>query len=250
MTHKDRLSATPATVDYEGSDLESLANLRRYQRWIVDTFRPYLGGDAVEFGPGAGAISELLVPLVSRLELVEPSPNLGEKLDRRFAGRPAIRVHRQTLERWVAGRADQSCDSVILVNVLEHIENDRQALDHIHRILRPGGHLLLMVPALKFLFSDLDAFYGHFRRYMLPDLRRRVGEAGFGIVHARYFDIAGIVPWWILNTLLGATTFNPRLMRIYDTLVVPVTRAFESVVRPPLGKNVIMVGRRYGNADK
>lgn len=234
----------PATVDYQGSDLECLANLRRYQRWIVDTFRPYLGGEAVEFGSGTGSISELLIPLVSSLDLVEPSPNLGERLDRRFAGRPEVRIHRQTLEAWAAGQADQSVDSAILVNVLEHIEDDRLALGHLHRILRPGGHLLLMVPALKFLFSDLDVFYGHHRRYGLGELRGRVGEAGFGIVRARYFDIAGIVPWWILNTLLGSTTFNPFLMRVYDTFFIPVTRAVESVVRPPLGKNLVLIGRR------
>lgn len=232
------------TVDYQGSDLEALANLRRYQRWIVDAFRPYLGGEAVEFGSGTGSISELLIPLVERLDLVEPSPNLGRRLDQRFAGNPAVEVHRQTLEAWVAGAPERSCDSAVLVNVLEHIEDDRAALGHLRRILRPGGHLLLMVPALKFLFSDLDVFYGHHRRYNLKELRRRVGDAGLEIVDGRYFDLAGILPWWILNTVMGKTTFNPRLMTVYDTLVVPVTRAVESVVRPPLGKNVILIARR------
>jgi len=231
-------------VRYAGSDLEALATLKRYQAWIVDSFAPYLGGPAIEFGAGLGNISALLRPHVDSLDLVEPSPNLTGPLSARFAGDAAVTVFADTLEARLGQTADGAYRSVVLVNVLEHIEDDRAALDGFFRILEPGGHLLLFVPALRFLFSELDRVHGHFRRYHLKELEGRVRGAGFAIVAGRYFDAFGVLPWWLLNTVMGATGFNARLAETYDRVFVPVSRAVEAAAAPPLGKNVLIVARK------
>lgn len=231
-------------VDYVGSDLENLVHLRRYRAWIIDLFQPYLHGRAVECGAGTGSISELLVGGVESLDLVEPSANQVATLQARFGGMKHVNVVSNTLESWIADTADDTYDVAILVNVLEHIEDDSQALRELFRILKPGGHLLLMVPGLKFLFSNLDVFYGHFRRYDMDELESRVTAARFDIHLAKHFDILGVLPWWLLNTVLGSTTFNPTLMKVYDRVFVPLTRRIESVVVPPIGKNIILVAKK------
>ena len=132
------------SVSYDGADLEALATLRRYRQWILDEFRPFLGGRAVEFGAGIGNIAEGLRPHVESLDLVEPSANLIGRLTDRFAADPAVAVHNVMLEAFSAGVADGAYDSAVLVNVLEHIEDDRAALADLHRMLAPGGHLLLL----------------------------------------------------------------------------------------------------------
>ena len=231
-------------VLYEGADLEALATLRRYRRWILDTFTPYLGGRTVEFGAGIGNVAEGLRPHVAHLDLVEPSANLIGRLADRFANDGAVAVHNVTLEDFSATVDDGAYRAVVLVNVLEHIEDDAAALDDLHRMLEPGGHLLLFVPALRFLFSDLDRLVGHFRRYTRTELTHRVAGAGFDIRVCRYFDLLGIAPWYLMNTLLGATTFDPRLAGLYDAVGVPVTRFIEGLARPPVGKSLILVARR------
>jgi len=234
----------PPSNEYEGSDLEALSTLGRYQDWIIQTFRPYLGGRTVEFGAGLGNISALLRPHVSELDLVEPSANLAERLKARFAGDDKVRIFAEPLEGLVPATADKTYESIVLVNVLEHIKDDAAALSGLMRTLRPGGYLLLFVPALKFLFSDLDALHGHFRRYQLDEINDRTRAAGFEIIRSRYFDTVGVMPWWLLNTLMGATTFNPFLIRIYDAVLAPVSRVIDKLINPPFGKNILLVARR------
>ena len=241
------MSDSEEPTTYEGADLEALASLKRYQSWIVETFQPYLSGRTIEFGAGIGNISVRLTEHVAHLDLVEPSANLAVPLAERFAGDKNVAVFSQPLEARLPEIADQTYDCVVLVNVLEHIEDDAAALAGFWRILKPGGHLLLFVPAMKFLYSDLDAAVGHFRRYQRPQLDERVAQAGFNIVRSRYFDIIGVAPWWLLNTVMGSTGFNPLLVGIYDALFTPLTRGLESLVAPPFGKNILLVARRPEN---
>jgi len=243
------MADAPANVVYEGSDLEALSTLHRYQKWIVETFQPHLGGRAIEIGAGMGNISTLLRPHVDSLYLVEPSANLGEPLRRRFEGDSGVKVLHDSLETWMPGIAETSYDSIILVNVLEHVKDDAAALEGIWQILKPGGKLMLFVPALKFLFSDLDALHGHYRRYYRDDLNRKVRTAGFKIVESRYFDSIGILPWWLLNTKMGATKFNPFLAKVYDIIFAPLSRGLESIIEPPFGKNILLIAKRPDNSD-
>lgn len=232
------------TAVYEGSDLEALATLHRYQRWIVETFQPYLCGRAIEFGAGIGNISALIRAHVTTLDLIEPSANLADPLKQRFGDDENIAIFEEPLETRLPEIADATYDSVVLVNVLEHIEDDAAALEGFYRILKPGGHLLLFVPALKFLYSDLDALVGHFRRYQRPELNERTADAGFDIIQSKYFDVIGVVPWWLLNTKMGATGFNPLLVGVYDAVFAPLSRGLESLVRLPFGKNIVLIARR------
>lgn len=235
---------TDNTDTYEGSDLEALATLHRYQNWIVESFQPYLSGRAIEFGAGIGNISMLVRSHVSTFDLVEPSANLAAPLKQRFGEDENIAIYEETLETHLPKIADETYDSVVLVNVMEHIEDDVAALEGLYRILKPGGHLMLFVPALKFLYSDLDALVGHFRRYQRTELNDRVADAGFDIIVSKYFDVIGVAPWWLLNTKMGATGFNPLLVGIYDAVFAPLSRGLESLVSPPFGKNILLVVRR------
>jgi len=229
---------------YEGRDLEALASLHQYQDWMMKFFRPYLRGDGLEVGAGLGNIAVHLTPFLSSLELVEPSTNLIRPLAARFESVDNVTVTHKLFEEFVSGTADKKFDCVVMVNVLEHIEDDQQALMECYRILRPGGHLLIFVPALQVLFSKLDKMVGHFRRYERRDLEEKIKVAGFHRQECRFFDVVGIIPWWLLNTLGGATGFNPALVQLYDRAVVPISRALESVINPPYGKNLIAISKR------
>jgi SAM-dependent methyltransferase len=237
-------SPTSAGI-YAGHDLEVLAGMTHYYAWIADYFAPFARGATVEYGAGNGNFSAHLRPRAASLDLVEPSPRLAPSLRERFRGDAVVAVHETTIETHVAAAPAGAYDTVVLVNMLEHIADDAGALRELFRVLKPGGALLLFVPALPFLFSRLDSFYGHFRRYRRDALARLVADAGFEVGQARYLDMLGVVPWWLLNTLGGAVTFNPALVRLYDRVGVPLTRAIERLFpSPPFGKNVILIARK------
>lgn len=231
-------------VSYGGRDLEVLAEAPNYHAWITNCFRPYLRGRAVEIGAGTGSMSVQLAPHVERLDVVEPSANLIPILEHRLAGFAHAGVSRGLLSEDLAKRPDNSVDVVVLINVLEHIEDDDEALAEIFRVLMPGGHLLLYVPAMPFLMSRLDRLYGHFRRYRRRPLAAQVARAGLGILESRYMDLPGVLPWYLLNTLGGKTGFDARLIRLYDRLVVPVARRLETMIPPPIGKNLVLVAEK------
>ena len=231
-------------ISYEGRDLEAMAVLSRYYNWIRDMFSPFMKGHGVEFGAGQGMISEILLPHFDKLDLIEPSANLFGVLQRNFGVDGRVTLLGSTLEEHLKIAPPASRDVAILVNVLEHIEDDERALTEIMNILKPGGYLLLFVPALKLLYSEFDRLVGHYRRYHRDELGLLVSGAGFEIISKRYCDVLGVLPWLILNRMFGSTRMSPRLAAIYDFLGIPLTRLLEQLMPMPFGKNIILVARR------
>lgn len=228
---------------YFGKDLEAMSFANNYHQWILDEFAPYLGERVAEVGAGSGNFSDFILRAgVQHLTAFEPFTNMFTLLAQRFAGNPRIEAVNAFFEEQASEHAG-SFDAVCYVNVLEHIEDDTGALRHAYKTLKPGGHLLVFVPALPFLYSELDRKVGHHRRYTYRSLRQVVKDAGFDIKRLKYFDIMGIAPWYIAFVLLRQTTTSGNVS-LYDRLVVPVMRRVERLITPPLGKNLLLVAQR------
>lgn len=225
---------------YFGRDLEAMSFARNYHRWILAEFAPYLGASVAEVGAGTGSFSALLLDTpVARLIAYEPSANMFPALSAALAREPRA----QAVNGFFGTGDFADLDAVVYVNVLEHVEDDKAELVHAFARLRRGGHLLLFVPALSWLYSDLDRRLGHFRRYTRDGLEDLVRGAGFAVVKSRYFDLAGILPWYV-NFVLLRNEMDARSVALYDRVVVPVMRRIEKLVRPPIGKNVLLVARK------
>lgn len=233
--------AASNTVEYDGGDLEALSILKNYQNWIFARVAPWLGGTAAELGAGIGSFSALFAGNVISLDAIEPSAALQARLQQNVARLGNVRVLHQTAEGWLASAAPAQYDCVVMINVLEHIRDDAAVLRGIHDSLKPGGRLIVFVPALQYLFSNIDRQVGHFRRYERNELQGVLTGARFRIADLRFFDMLGILPWLVMNTWLGNTEFKPGLVGLYDRIGVPVTRAVEGLVAPPIGKNLIAV---------
>ncbi len=228
---------------YPGKDLEAMSFAINYHQWILEEFSPYLGNIVAEIGAGRGNFSEFLLKTdIKQLTAFEPSDNMIPFLLRKLDGYPrAEAVHAFFEEK--SHQYVESFDSICYVNVLEHIEDDRSALKYAFRALAPGGHVLIFVPALAALYSNQDKILGHFRRYGPSDLSKMVKSAGFKIKYLRYFDIAGILPWYIAFVLFGKST-NATNVMLYDRFVVPIMKNIEAKVSPIIGKNLIMVAQK------
>lgn len=212
-----------------------------YHQWIIDEFEPYLGRITAEVGAGLGSVSRLLLgKKIERLFAFEPSRNLCPLLTETLGGDERVCVINDYFGPKHAGAG---FDCVVYINVLEHIEDDETELVRALEALKPKGHLLLFVPALAWLYSDLDKKIGHFRRYTKDGLSQLAKDAGFTLIKSRYFDFAGILPWYV-NFVLLRNSMAGSHVSLYDRLVVPAMRKIESFMNPPIGKNVLLVGQK------
>lgn len=228
---------------YYGRDLEAMSFANNYHKWIIDEFRPYLQGVAAEIGAGGGNFTNFLIDAgIDRIVAFEPSINMFPLLAESFAQATNVEVVNSFLEEKV-DQYKTAFDCICYVNVLEHIEDDKKELSCAYYALKQGGRILIFVPALSFLYSELDRKVGHYRRYHKSELIDLIQGNGFQIEKIKYFDIVGIIPWYIAFVLFGATTTKSNVS-LYDRLVVPIMRPIELAINPFIGKNLLLVAKK------
>jgi SAM-dependent methyltransferase len=212
----------------------------RYRQWEYDLVAPFLGRTVLEVGSGLGYFAEKLAEGgFDRLVLSDPDAGCLARLRETYAGRADVEVAELSLP----GRIDigKPLESVVAMNVLEHIEDDVQALRDLAAIVTRGGRIVLWVPAYMQLYGDFDRNVGHFRRYTPDTIRAAVERAGLVTRHVRPVNFLGGIAWWIAVRRGGAGRPDPRLVWLYDNVVVPTSRTVERVVRPPFGQSVLCV---------
>ena len=236
------------SVGYVGKDLEAMSFAVNYHRWILSSFAPYLGTRVVEVGAGTGSFSEMLWERRPQsLSLVEPSAMFAQlsQTAKQFGGPVELKLYNDTFAAVAREiRNVQQPDSIIYVNVLEHIADDQNELRVMSETLGPGGRVFIFVPALSWLYGGFDREINHFRRYSRGDVEAKCRAVGLRIRVSRYFDLFGVLPWWIKYRLLQSTTMAPGSVRLYDQAVVPIAKRLEAVIKPPLGKNVLLVAEK------
>ncbi len=226
---------------YFGKDLEAMSFAQNYHQWILCEFSPYLGKIVAEVGAGTGNFSKLLLMTdLEKLEAFEPSQNMFPLLEKTLN---TNRNARAVNGFFGGSKTETHYDSILYVNVLEHISDDISELANAYQFLKRNGHLLLFVPALPWLFSDFDRQLGHFRRYLKKNLIECVSRAGFNILKVRYFDLFGIIPWYI-NFVLLKKPMSPGNVHLYDRYFVPLMRPLERLKQPPIGKNLLLIAKK------
>jgi SAM-dependent methyltransferase len=223
-------------------ELASLSDARNFTSWIVSALRPALGASILEVGAGFGAISCAIADRApdATVLAIEPAGNVYATLTERCATYSNVATRQIT-----SGELDATFDTVLYVNVLEHIEDDVAELRTAFGLTRAGGWLGLFVPAMPSLYGSLDYKSGHFRRYTPATLRQRVEEAGFVDVSVRYFDPLGALPYWLMYRVFDVQRLGSVSSNGYERVVVPLGRLLERVVpRPPRGKNLVLLARR------
>ena len=234
---------------YEGKDLEAMSFAVNYRRWVLSIFAPFLGRRIVEVGAGVGSFSELLLERqLESLSLVEPSTEMYQQLCRRISylqPSSTVKTFNDIFERVAPQiRSSEQPDSIIYINVLEHIADDVAELRIINNALESGGRVFIFVPALQWLHGSFDRQINHFRRYSRSELEKKCVAAGFRVITSRYFDLLGVVPWWVKYRLMQSKTMEPGAVRFYDRRVVPIVKTLEATITPPLGKNLLLVAER------
>jgi SAM-dependent methyltransferase len=210
--------------------------------WIFDRLRPWCGRRVLETGSGIGNLTEFL-KTKDKVVATDVDQEFIDRLRTRFAGHPNVVVERLDLGAMdVPALQRHALDTVLSVNVLEHVEDDARALRDLHQIVAPGGHLLLYVPALPWLYGSIDRGLHHFRRYARGELRDKLTAAGWKVVHLSYMNLLGIPGWFLNSRVLKRSVLPVGPVALYDRLT-PILR-LEDHLPLPIGMSLVAIGER------
>ena len=238
-------STAPSGLD---TMTRSLMQASRYHAWMLSQVEDFVGMNVLEVGAGSGNLTQFLVGRANVTALDESQAALDVAARRAGDARLETVIADIADSAAVADLAKRGFDTILSSNVLEHIEDDSAAVANMHAILKPRlGHLLLIVPAHARLFGSMDRAAGHYRRYSRAGLTSLVKRAGFSIRRAQYVNVVGAIAWYVNGSILRNDDLNAGSVnaqaRLFDRIGVPVLRVLESVISPPFGQSLVVIGK-------
>ncbi|WP_324274261.1 class I SAM-dependent methyltransferase [Blastococcus brunescens] len=222
----------------QSQTLESVASAVRYHDWLTSLARPHVGVHPVELGSGLGDYAQRWLDSgVPRITVTEVDDSRLAHLQKRFADDDRVEV------RFLDIRSPEPADhsAFVAFNVLEHIPDDREALRAVHALVRPGGKVVVLVPAFQFAMSRFDRAVGHVRRYTRASLSRTLTEADLIVREVHYVNMPGLLAWVVGMRLLRMTPGDGRALSLWDSFVIRLARRWEQRYRPPFGQSVFAV---------
>ncbi|MCU1382418.1 MAG: hypothetical protein JWL71_1115 [Acidobacteria bacterium] len=236
---------TQTQKQYAADDLETMSEAKRYQAHVFELLRPHIGASVLEVGCGIGTTSLRFAEIAERLVCIEPNPNCVSRARAALDGNPKIALKTCHLEECDREElAAQRFDTIVCVNVLEHIEDHVRALTLFRELVAPtGGKVLIFVPAIQAAYGPLDAALGHHRRYSKPTLRRAFDAAGLDLVELRYTNPIGLLGWMYNAHVSKTIEHTPGQVRLFEQLVAPWALPFDRLIAPPIGLSLFAVGR-------
>jgi len=224
-----------------------MVRLDNYNLWQFEQFKAHIGDKVLEIGCGLGNLTKYIKNDIRFLLSVDIKKEAVELTRSRLPENKNF--HIELLNVFTDGLKKYSkipFDTIIFSNVLEHIEDDKGALNKCYKILRKsGGKLLLLVPAHKFLYGTLDKEAGHYRRYNKKEINKLAVLTGFKILKIYYFNIIGALGWYINYCLLKKVNTNntqsSSQISLYDKFLVKPDRWIENMINPPFGISVIAI---------
>jgi SAM-dependent methyltransferase len=221
---------------------------KNYHAWTLSWIEPFIEGRVLDIGGGTGNHLQGLTdhPLVS----IDCAPECIDWLRQRFKSESNFSFMRGDITDAdiVRELGPASFDTVLSSNVFEHILDDKAAFSNAAQLLRPGGALVLVLPAHSQLYGSMDRLAGHYRRYDRRMTRKRFSEVGLLPERLRYVNLLGAVGWYMNARLiphreLSSSPINFQI-RLFDSFVVPIMRTVEGGRSMPFGQTLIAVGRK------
>lgn len=220
----------------------SIAFAHNYNRWVLEWFAPYIGKRLLEVGTGQGNYAGYLEGLDTYISIdLDEQIIERAKKDNRFGKYFLCDV---TSPRLKEISEEFDVDTILCLNVVEHIKDDKKAIMNMYESLPRGGHLLILVPAFQALYSSMDELAGHFKRYRVRDLEQIDPIIADNCVKFAYFNPVGGLGWW-LNKFrkyksLDDDSINAQI-RFFDKYIVPLSKRLNPITSRFFGQSLLYV---------
>lgn len=228
--------------------LKVISQAHLFNEWMYQTIRPYLKGEILEIGSGIGNISKYAVRDRLLITLSDYEPAYCQYLKEHYGHAPTVREitsidlqHTSFVE--VYKTFHQRFDTVFLLNVIEHLQDDHKALEYCQYLLKPNGYLVVLAPAYQNLYCKMDKELGHYRRYTLSQMKQLLRRKNMVIVHQQYFNLLGIIGWFFFGKVKGQPAIKSTEMNTYNKLV-PLAKFLDKLFRQKAGLSAISVAKK------
>ncbi|MBN1493434.1 MAG: class I SAM-dependent methyltransferase [Candidatus Omnitrophica bacterium] len=238
-------SSNSTNANPTAAALNLLAARYNYNHWIYKNIRRFIGDNILEVGAGIGNISDFIMNK-PELTLIDNDEQFVTYLKGKYHFRKAeyCKIYNADINSIENSPLQGSrFDTIICLNVLEHIKDDKKAFTNMVSLLAPQGKLLLLVPAFSFLYGEMDKTYGHVRRYDKRSLATLAASHPVMIKKSFYMNLAGVVGWFVHGKILRRKILSERQSIIFDKLV-PVLSVIERMIPPPIGQSLIFIAEK------
>ncbi|MBT8191627.1 MAG: class I SAM-dependent methyltransferase [Saprospiraceae bacterium] len=226
-------------------NLDAISFAPRFNHYMYKTISPHCKGEILEIGSGIGNISKHFIEAGSKISLSDIRDNYIGDLKENF---PSIsdRIYKLDL---VDDDFDEKYknhlnryDSIFALNVVEHIKEDTLAIKNARKMLKDNGHLIILVPAFQWMYNSFDTALEHYRRYTKRSLMNLM-SSHLDIIHHQYFNVFGMLGWFVSGRILRKKTIPRNQMELYDRLIF-ISKSLDKLVFNKIGLSVIAVGKK------
>lgn len=233
--------------------LQTVSESLHYNLWIYNNIRDYLTGNILDIGSGLGDIAQHFINDcdVHHIILSDKSDDIVSELNKKFLYKNNYSIVALDISNIETSENIFSVpiDIVTCINVLEHINDDQKALENIYKILKPNGLLILIVPAIPYIYGTLDELVGHYRRYTKDELNRRIKQANFTLKKQYFMNFFGIASWFLAGKIFKQNELSKNYCKILDK-IVPLLEKVERIHNPPIGQLIVTICSKYNSLLK
>ena len=221
--------------------LESMNQADWYNKWTMNKIKSFLTGKILEIGCGIGNFTKTLLEFgqVYGIDIREDYVNETKKILKTNGAKIGL----GDIEKGGYFFKDEKFDSIVCINVLEHVKDDTRALGNIYNLLKKSGLLILIIPAYPFLYGEIDKAIGHFRRYTKEDISLKLEEGGFYIQKFRTLNFIGAIGWFISGRILKNKIVDHSKIKFFN-LLAPFFLKIEDMIEPVFGTSFLIIARK------
>jgi len=233
---------------YMEQNLELVSDMPNYNKWIFNKIQPYLGETILEIGCGIGNITQFLIKK-SQVIAIDSNGRYLKKIKKKFRTYNNIVPLKIdiTNKDHIKQLKNYNIDTILCLNVLEHIKYDQTCLENMYQILKQDGKIVLICPNNKRLFGSIDKANLHYRRYSKKDLKNKINKAGFVIIKSLYINLFGIFGWIFHGRILKKKVHIKSHFKFFN-IISPILMKLENIIKPYTGLSILIVGTKRGDS--
>lgn len=220
--------------------LESMSQAVWYNQWTLNLFKNYLKGKILEVGCGIGNFTKTLSSF-GTVWAIDINKNYLDQTKKMVNNK--VKVGFGNIEKGEYFFEREKFNSIVCINVLEHLENDEKTLRNLHKLLTSRGVLVLLVPSHKILYGEIDKSIGHFRRYSKSEIVSKLEKAGFEFINIRRINFLGAIGWFLAGKVFTQSVVGKHEIKIFN-LVGPLVLSVENLIEPPFGTSMLIIASK------
>ena len=222
-------------MKYPGLELENFDKAHIWRKYIYYLIKRYINGNILEVGAGIGSFTKLYEDQHQNITLSESDKDFCDLLNDKFKNKNNIKITNQFIKE-----INQKFETIIYLNVLEHIEDDIAEVKMAYEKLEKNGHLIILVPAHQKIYSKFDKAVGHFRRYEINFFKDKLSM--FNLIKLIQLDCCGYLLYHLNNLIFKKDVYPSKLkIFIWDKIFTPMTIVLDFLLNYKFGKNILCI---------